>query len=315
MTSEKEILTSLRNIIKWPLFLCQVGGFVTLRLNNRNEFVISNCISFVSFLHVINQVACFIIAFFYLPQFSETFNQTTETERYANLAINMGYFIGQIVLRFIVILNRKRIQAFQTSFNKLICELCNENNKAENKLMLQIEKKMKILSIIGGSLTISNIFLIWLTYGVPAFIKHVGDDIQVQGRIFLICLMVSDFTSVVVLYGSIVMWVVAYLKIIIDSLRLIRLKSEIQTSFKQFETIRKLINEVNTGSFSLIILIWLISTVAILFHQNFVFLIYIRTGDYLMLLGLFSTYSLNTLGIFILCNSGEQLTQEVNLIN
>ncbi len=310
MTSEKEILTSLRNIIKWPLYLCQVGGFITLHLNKRNEYKFSICISFFSFLHIINQIACFIIAFFYLTEFSETFNQVTTTERYVNLAINMGYFIGQIVLRFVVLLNRKRIQALQKSFNKRLFELCNENSEASKTSMLKIEKNMKILSGIGGSLTIVNGFLIWLTYGVPAFIKHMDDNdyIEIHGRIVLICLMVSDFTCVIVLYSSIVMC-----KTIIASLRLIRLKkcSSNLHELKQFKAIRKLIHEVNTGSFSLIILIWLISTVAILLHQNFAILVYIRTGNYLMLLGLFPTYSLSTIGIFILCNSGEKLTQEV----
>lgn len=342
MSENKEISKSLRNSMKWPFLLCQLGGsiFFQLRRNSQLKFSFFSCPMFISIFHLVCQCFCFLLLFFYQNLSLQVIGLTTPTELYTNYAINFGYFIAQVILRIVFIVRRKEVEGFQNIFIQTVYQIHGESfnpaNRDREKVFgnpwNSIEKQFKLVSISILCIVIFNIFGVFTAYAIPGLSQT--NTLENNLVILLIVLMACDFSSVFVLYNALVIWIAYYLELIILGFQNIRMNlhkpnlqtlclleskqpyryldiKELETKIAHFEQIKGFICKLNSGPISVLLLVWLVTTGAMALFTGFSIILNLRQFDFIKAGGMVVMLSMNLGSMYVICNYGERLTFEV----
>ncbi|CAL8103176.1 unnamed protein product [Orchesella dallaii] len=283
--------------------------------------------------------------------FIAAFGGFRDTERMANTSINLAYFVGQTIIRLIVVWNRKKLTNFHQSVNSKILHLILQSQTLPQKQMYinwlsEIANSIRFTCYFVTGMTTLNFLFAFGSYTIAGYKNSVP-----LLQLFVLGVMVSDFSSIIVLYGSVTLWIICYIKCIILGLRIVqqecynlsrdhslfeisgtaklfewkksnnmqKMSEEVSVNeephmrklIRDYESLRELVSEMKKGYLSNLIVIWFASALAILLHQCFMTLVWIRMTQLYSIVGLATTQVFNFFIIFMLCDSGEQLTSQV----
>lgn len=336
----------LRNIFRWPIHLCQFGGFLTLQLDEKNQlyFSLFSASSLISLLQFINQIGCFTLLFLLKREFAGLLGQMTDTEVDSNTWFNLVFFFCETVIRIMILFSRKRLQNFHETFNGKLLNLLMDIKIEVWKNNFQIaERSIRVASLSLCTMTALNFMVVMSALIGRSYIQK----LSLWPRLWFVVFVACDFSSISVLYGCIMLWLFSYVKCITAALssmyieiqalsstkwlltneikdgseasndeETILLKSKqdevhIGGLMKHFESISELVFQLNHGVMSWILLFWLTSMTGLLLHQCFSIIIFLRVGNVTMLFSMTIIFICTILGIFYVCNVSDEMAAQV----
>lgn len=327
LPSEQHVRLALKNLMRLPVFLIQVGGYYPYSLTADNELKFSffhfiNCISIL--------VAHFATTFIYFQFYNkveESLEDYSTTEKYSSLIFGAFCLFGQVSIRTTLLRNHSTYINYHSSVTKLIVELILQENVGPGKRREDCSflyfgwikacgwrlRRVCLLTIVC---IISMIIILVIPV---AFFQPVQILLE-SGMAFTIWVVSLDFAIGMLIFNAVTIFLCSYIAILGVAFQIIHYKShqsctglQLRFLFERIDKLESLVDEFNRIS-EVFFVIWFVFILVLTVQQIFTCCVRLQVESYYVILSVIPSI-INGLACLILtCNVSEELEIQVRIL-